>query len=40
MLRKLLTRSGSRGVCRVTAGLSSVGPPQVLMMIQLLESAT
>ena len=30
MLRKLLTRSGSRGVSRVTVGLSSVGPPPAL----------
>jgi hypothetical protein len=40
ILRKLLTRSGSRGVSRVTAGLSSVGPPPPLMTIQLLASAT
>jgi hypothetical protein len=40
MLRKLLARSGSRGVSRVTAGLSSVGPPPTLMMIELLASAT
>jgi len=40
MLRKLLTRSGSLGVSRVTAGLSSVGPPPTLMMIKLLASAT
>jgi hypothetical protein len=40
MLRKLLARSGSRGVSRVTAGLSPVGPPPTLMMIQLLASAT
>ena len=40
MLRKLLTRSGSGGVSRVTAGLSSVGPPPTLMMIQLFASAT
>jgi hypothetical protein len=33
-------RPGSRGVSRVTAGLSSVGPPPTLMMIQLLDSAT
>ena len=39
ILRKLLTRSGSRGVSRMTAGLSSVGPPPTLMMIQLLDSA-
>jgi len=35
MLRKLLTRPGSRGVSRVTVGLSSVGPPPALMTIQL-----
>ena len=40
MLRKLLTRSGSGGVSSVTVGLSSVGPPPTLMMIQLLASAT
>ncbi len=40
MLRKLLARSGSRGVSSVTAGLSSVGPPPMLMMIHLLASAT
>src|SRR4051812_35173258 len=40
ILRKLLTRSGSRGGSRVTAGLSSVGPPPTLMMIQLFDSAT
>src|SRR6516165_5691203 len=40
MFRKLLTRSGSRGVSSVTVGLSSVGPPPTLMMIQLLASAT
>jgi hypothetical protein len=37
---QLLTRSGSRGVSRVTAGLSSVGPPPALTMTQLLDSAT
>src|SRR6516164_5652483 len=40
MLRKLLVRFGSRGAWSVTAGLSSVGPPPTLMMIQLLASAT
>jgi len=40
MFRKLLTRSGSGGVSSVTVGLSSVGPPPTLMMIQLLASAT
>jgi hypothetical protein len=40
ILRKLLTRSGSRGVSRMTVGLSSVGPPPELMTIQLLASAT
>ena len=39
MLRKLLTRSGSGGVSSVTVGLSSVGPPPTLMMIQLFASA-
>jgi hypothetical protein len=39
-LRKLLTRSGSRGVSRVTVGLSSVGPPPALITIQVLASAT
>ena len=34
MLRKLLARSGSCGVSSVTAGLSPVGPPPTLMMIQ------
>src|SRR5271165_336914 len=33
-------RSGSRGVSRMTVGLSSVGPPPALMTIQLLASAT
>src|SRR5690349_14137539 len=37
ILRKLLTRSGSRGVSRMTVGLSSVGPPPELMTLQLLE---
>jgi hypothetical protein len=32
-LRKLLTRLGSGGVSSVTSGLSSVGPPPVLMTI-------
>jgi hypothetical protein len=40
MLRKLLTRSGSGGVSSITVGLSSVGPPPTLMMIQLFASAT
>jgi hypothetical protein len=40
ILRKLLTRSGSGGVSSVTVGLSSVGPPPALMMIQLFASAT
>src|ERR1700752_139555 len=40
ILRKLLTRSGSRGVSRMTVGLSSVGPPPPLMRIPLLASAT
>jgi len=40
MFRKLLTRSGSRGGSRVTLGLSSVGPPPTLMMIQPFASAT
>jgi hypothetical protein len=40
MLRKPLTRLGADGVSRVTVGLSSVGPPPTLMMIQLLASAT
>ena len=40
MLRKLLASPGSCGVSSVTAGLSSVGPPPTLMMIQLLASAT
>jgi hypothetical protein len=40
ILRKLLTRSWSRGVSRVTAGLSSVGPPLTLMTIQLSANAT
>ncbi len=31
---------GSGGVSSVTVGLSSVGPPPTLMMIQLLASAT
>src|ERR1700732_1046099 len=39
MLRKLLTRSGSRGVSRMTVGLLSVGPPPELMKVQLLASA-
>ncbi|HEX4672875.1 MAG TPA: hypothetical protein VH279_11435 [Solirubrobacteraceae bacterium] len=38
--KKLLTRSGSGGVSSVTAGLSSVGPPPTLMMIQLFANAT
>jgi hypothetical protein len=40
MLRKLLIRSGSGGVSSVTVGLSSVGPPPALMMIQPLARAT
>jgi hypothetical protein len=40
MLRKLLTWSRSRGGARVTVGLSSVGGPPTLMMIQLFASAT
>jgi hypothetical protein len=40
MLRKLFTRSGSAGVSSVTVGLSSVGPPPTLMMIQPFASAT
>ena len=40
MLTKLLTRFGSPGVSSVTSGLSSVGPPPALMMIQLFASAT
>ena len=39
MFRKLLVVSGS-GAVSVTVGLSSVGPPPVLMMIQLFASAT
>jgi hypothetical protein len=39
MLRKLFTQSGSGGVSSVTVGLSSVGPPPTLVMIQLLASA-
>jgi len=38
--RKLLIRSGSGGVSRVTVGLSSVGPPPALMTIQVLASPT
>ncbi len=37
MFKKLLTRSGSGGASSVTVGLSSVGPPPTLMMIQLFE---
>ena len=40
ILRKLLTRLRSRGVSRVTSGLSSVGPPPPLMMTQLFGSWT
>jgi hypothetical protein len=40
MLRKALVRFGSGGVSSVTVGLSSVGPPPTLMMIQLLARAT
>ncbi len=40
MLRKLLVRSGSGGVSRMTVGLSTVGPPPTFMMIQPLASAT
>jgi hypothetical protein len=40
MLRKLLVRFGSGGVSSITVGLSSVGPPPTLMMIQLLARAT
>ncbi len=40
MFRKLVTRSGSLGAASVTVGLSSVGPPPALMMIQPLASAT
>jgi hypothetical protein len=38
--RKLLVRSGSGGVSSVTVGLSSVGPPPALMMIQPFARAT
>src|SRR5919198_977296 len=40
MLRNADTRSGSGGASRVTVGLSSLGPPPTLMMIQLLARAT
>ena len=36
MFRNALVRSGSDGGASVTAGLSSVGPPPTLRMIQLL----
>jgi hypothetical protein len=39
-IQEAADRSGSRGVSRVTVGLSSVGPPPTLMTIQLLASAT
>ena len=38
--RSVLTRFGSFGVSSETAGLSSVGPPPALIMIQLLPSVT
>jgi hypothetical protein len=40
MFKKLLRRSGFCGGSRMTPGLSSVGPPPTLMMIQLFASAT
>ena len=33
-IRRLLARLGSRGVSRMTVGLSGVGPPPLLRMIQ------
>jgi hypothetical protein len=40
MLRKLFAIVGSEGGARITSGLSIVGPPPTLMMIQEFASCT